>query len=298
MCHILFVWRVGLAHLFRRRAAGVWLFDLCDGDVCCFGRLIFGRGNLGMRWIAILLLLINVGYFGWTYYVGHLKPGVDPEQASKTDETLKVVPTLVLLSEQLSASKSNVRPSKSKPVGDAADAVPKITQPPSKPQAVKTVLVCRQLGPLANEGDAQRVATFLHQQPVSEVFVREQRVSEEKTYWLSLPQTGVSEPLADRVMKVEKIGLSTREVEEGRLAGKIVAGPFISYEVAESYLFRLLAVGVDMAIEPVVEVKYQYWVSVEWMHEQGFVSPSSVLSGFLAPLSEDLGKELQQNACS
>lgn len=253
-----------------------------------------------MKWIAILLLLLNAGYFGWSYYLGgslfEQKSEVRVEQEV---ESLKVVPTLILLSEQLSATKA--RQAQSVAVSDVKASEP-VEAPDvavdDKPKAAKPILVCREVGPLDEEEDAKRVLAVLEQQAVEAVKLKEQKISEEKTYWLSLPLSGVSESLEERIKKVEKVGLTTRKMEQGRLAGKVVAGPFISYEVAESYLFRLLAVGVDMAIEPIVDVQFQYWVLVEWMYEPGFTSPSSILTGFLTALEKEIGNELQQNACS
>lgn len=254
-----------------------------------------------MRWIAFLLVLLNIGYFLWAHYSGGTLFSIDDEVRPASDAAAqgpKSVPTLILLSEQLAASQAGLvaareRQAVASDVGSSEVALKREKVEPAKP-----ILVCREVGPFVSKADAQSVMDVLQRQSVESVTLRDQKISEEKSYWLSLPQSGVAEPLAERIQKVEKVGLTTRRMDSGRLAGKVVAGPFISYEVAESYLFRLLAAGVDMAIEPIVDVQFQYWVLVEWMYEPGFVTPSSILEGFLAPLEQKNGNELQQNACS
>lgn len=254
-----------------------------------------------MRWIAVLLLLLNAGYFGWSHFLGGSLFGrVDSVRIHSEQEGLRTVPTLILLSEQLLATKAReVGGLRSEGEGYAhvSVAAPVDSQMPLA-QRAQPVLVCREIGPWSLKGDAVRVKTFLEEQAVESVVLKEQKISEEKTYWLSLPLSGASGSLDARMEKVERVGLTARQMREGRLAGKVAAGPFVSYEVAESYLFRLVAVGVDVAIEPVVDVGFQYWLVVEWMYEPGFAPPSSILDDFLAPLEKEFAKELQQNACS
>jgi hypothetical protein len=257
-----------------------------------------------MKWIALLLFFLNAGYFAFSFTSREPAQGAVNASGVSEEASITRVPTLMLLAEQLSVTKKQRAASVQKVADTRANSSGSLEEGEAdfsdrpRPKPTKPVLVCRQIGPLTEKSDAERVADFLRQQPVEEVVLNEQKVAEDKIYWLSLPATGVTEPLSERIKKVEGIGLATQKMAEGRLAGKVVAGPFVSYEVAESYLFRLLAVDVDMAVEPVVDVQFQYWVLVEWMYEPGFSSPSNILDGFVAPLFEELGNQLQQNACS
>ncbi|MEJ2741422.1 MAG: hypothetical protein P8176_02755 [Gammaproteobacteria bacterium] len=264
-----------------------------------------------MRWIALFLLIANTGYFLWSMAAGSVQQSVPDDMLVTDSDDIARIPTLVLLSEHLSAAQLGVKRSS----GDASessdevdpdfeplkeinrdDALGREEQAVAVP-AVKAVNVCRELGPFEQENLAQKVLDLLKQQAVDRAVLLRRKVSEKKVYWLSLPQAEGAVRRA-HIKKIEKMGLRVQDMADGRLQGKVAAGPFSSHEVAEGYLFRLLAADVRVAIEPVVDVVFQYWVQVEWMYEPGFVSPAAILHQFLLPLKSSIGKELKQNACS
>jgi len=118
-----------------------------------------------MKWLLILLLLLNAAFFGWQYSRQEESSAQTPV-ALPSDGTVK---TLTLLSE-------------------AGQQPPAERAPESKPQpavAKTPATVCYTLGPFASSEDAQRVGIQIMGRGFKPS-LREGTATEQQEYWLDL----------------------------------------------------------------------------------------------------------------
>ncbi|MEJ2669146.1 MAG: hypothetical protein P8077_02405 [Gammaproteobacteria bacterium] len=71
-----------------------------------------------MRWIALFLLIANTGYFLWSMAAGSVQQSVPDDMLVTDSDDIARIPTLVLLSEHLSAAQWGVKRSS----GDASES--------------------------------------------------------------------------------------------------------------------------------------------------------------------------------
>ncbi|MEQ6341020.1 MAG: hypothetical protein M3A44_05040 [Gammaproteobacteria bacterium] len=118
-----------------------------------------------MKWLLILLLVLNAAFFGWQYSRQE-ESGAQTPIALPLDGTVK---TLTLLSE-------------------AGQQPPAAPPPESKPQpavAKTPATICYTLGPFASSEDAQRVGIQIMGRGFKPS-LREGTATEQREYWLDL----------------------------------------------------------------------------------------------------------------
>lgn len=119
-----------------------------------------------MKWLFILLLLLNAAFFGWQY----------SQQGERRTQTSSALPpdgtikTLTLLSEI-------------SPPPPAGTSVPEATPPPAIVKAPETG--CYTLGPFASSEDAQRVSTKIAELGFKPN-LRASGATGQQEYWLDL----------------------------------------------------------------------------------------------------------------
>jgi len=228
-----------------------------------------------MKWIALLLLIANFLYFGLNLFVKSFGSNADGALDGAVNRVDYEVPTIILLSEHESADR--FREKENKAISSEIQPAELEVVNPDK-QEVKSVLVCREVGPFELEVAANQLVDQLEAQ-VQSVSVRKEQIGKRKSYWL-LIDSSQEEELDELNKKIQSLGLQLDErmIKESK---KRSIGPFSKLEIAEGYFFRLLAANINASIEPVLEIDYSYWLVLEWMQELGFKSPTQTIESLL-----------------
>lgn len=194
-----------------------------------------------MPWIFLVLVLANIGYFGWKFFVPKVEqPGAAAIlAASRPDQRLS------LLTER--RPKVEV---KAAPEAVTSTAAPEPVLPAQSATEAAAVKQCYWVGPYA--GAEQRGvarARFIS----AGFVVREESIAGTATdYWVFFPAFVTREQAEAKLVELRRRGVDSFIVNEGAFVNAISLGHFSQEEKAQAFMTRLRGEGwpVEMRSQP------------------------------------------------
>jgi hypothetical protein len=222
-----------------------------------------------MKWICVLLLLANIGYYGWTFNQDLTQPA---RRAKQAVPSAPGVASLTLLRE-LGASPRlrNDAPDRAQNSGQSltaqepdiedngADESISISNPnPMLPSAK----VCVTAGPLAEATQSERLRDWLATRSVR--VVHEARaIRTRQLYWVFLEPADEAQA-QQRLLDLQGKGVSGVElIRRGGLMNAISLGLFSSQEAVNARLDEMQRQGYHPVVVPRYETRREYWLRAE-----------------------------------
>lgn len=213
-----------------------------------------------MKWICLLLLVANIGYFGWTL---DQRTRENLQERASALQVSADVPRLRLLSELDQPPTRRLQVSEQADGDGGPDLVAKLpgistTLPESLivPMRLETD-ACFSFGPFSDNGRAQRLHDwFQTRDTVAEL--RQEYGNGEQLLWIYLaPETNAEETLQElRDHGVRDISL----IDTGDLENAISLGLFSSQASVNRRLRELKDKGYQPVVVPYSEDRAAYWV--------------------------------------
>ena len=199
-----------------------------------------------MRWLAFLLVLANVGFFAWHYWLS------DPRWGGVQPVPIDAAPSLDRLDEV-----------------DLAEFVERAPISLRASGAVRTAEgACFAVGPLTgkySEGARMgRVREWL-QSRGGNVGLRRGRYHEIRYHWLHLPPLGTRAAAEGRVRELTASAFGNAVViPEGNMKNAVSIGVYGLRSVLERDLARLKHKGFEPRVEPVLRTGRSLWFTAEF----------------------------------
>lgn len=211
-----------------------------------------------MKWIFCLMVLVNLGYFGWQY------TRVD----SPTRPSTAVMPPagaqrLALLSEvDVGALRERRVPEIAGPPKPAMDAVTTIIDAGSA--ASTQGPICLSVGPLRSDRDIEEVGDWLRREGGSlELRVGERR--EITLYWIFIPPFETAVKANEEAIKLRAQGIDDIAViPGGDMANAISLGVYSRRTTLERRLAELHELGHDPSLVPRFRTQQASWFDVRF----------------------------------
>lgn len=208
-----------------------------------------------MPWIFLVLVLVNIGYFGWNFFLPKVEqPGAAAIlAASRPDQRL----SLVTERRPKGAAKVEVE-------GAGMNAAVDVVPPPVVVDAVTTVAAtskqCYWVGPYA--GTEQRKAAqarFL----ASGLLVREESIAGTATdYWVFFPAFVTRDQAEAKLAEFRRRGVDSFIVNEGAFVNAISLGHFSQAEKAQAFMARLQGEGWPVEIRSQPKAARELWLYI------------------------------------
>lgn len=223
-----------------------------------------------MKWIFYLMVLVNLGYFGWQY----------TRVESPVRHTTAVMPLagaqrLALLSEvDVSALRERRVPEIAGPPKPATDAVTTIIDASSATSTQGPI--CLSVGPLRSDRDIEEVGDWLRREGGTfELRVGERR--EITLYWIFIPpfETAAEanrEAITLRAQGIDDIAV----IPGGDMANAISLGVYSRRTTLERRLAELHELGHDPSLVPRYKTQKASWFDAQF--PQGFEFPQTIFS--------------------
>lgn len=192
-----------------------------------------------MRWLFLLLLLMNVGLFAWQHRLAPSGPSELPLQVGPAERApVKAVPGLTLISEAVNSRLQDRR-------SLAADSSAH----------------CLVLGGF----DAAEPARQLEQRLLS-LDVGARVVTSEASYgadhWVYIPPLASRQASLRQLRELQARGVDSYLITEGELADGILLGVFSRLDSAVSVAEKLRAAGYEPQVRELPRIYQEYWVRV------------------------------------
>ena len=181
-----------------------------------------------MRAVFLLLLLVNLGFFAWSYWDG----GHASNEAQLVRQQLNAQAIRLLGPEQLAAL--------------AAERA-KLAAERAKPPPKATVTACLELGAF-NPGDVPRVQQALEPLALGPR-LSQRRADEVASYWVFMPPQRDRKAMTQKLAELKKLGVEDFFAiqEDSKFRFAISLGVFKSEDAAKARLEELRAKGVRTA---------------------------------------------------
>ena len=198
-----------------------------------------------MRWLAFLLVLINVGFFGWHFWL----PG--PLRDQPPPRSFEAAPSLDRLGEV-----------------DLDDFVKRVPLPLRTSGAGAGEAACFAVGPLTgdySEGAVMgRVREWLKSRG-GRVGLRTGRYHEISYYWVYLPPVGTRDAAQDRVKELTANAFGNSIViPEGNMKNAVSIGVYGLRSALERDLTRLKAKGFEPEVNRVRRTGRSIWFTAQF----------------------------------
>lgn len=251
-----------------------------------------------MRWLFLLLLVLNVAYVGW-------KLSMDAATDAAVASQFEGVDPILLLSELETANAvgEQIKIAKTPPVSVEPDAKPAISseKPPGispdkspdksperpaekapEPQQVAVAPLpdqCFTLGPFR---ELKRLSAFTRdiKNYVVEVSFKARDEDEQSMYWVYLDPVGSLDKATRLSEQLKRGGVNDHYViKSGDKNTGISLGHFKEKERAYKHAWEIKAKGFEPSVEPVFKSFTIYWL--DYRVQQGRVIPEAVLKKHL-----------------
>lgn len=222
-----------------------------------------------MKWICVLLLLANIGYYGWTFNQDLTQPTRTAKRVAPPDPG---VASLTLLRELGGsprlrddapdrAENPGEQPNAPEPgiEDNGADESISISNPnPMLPSAK----VCVTAGPLTEAAQSERLRDWLATRSVR--VVHEARaVRTRQLYWVFLEPADEAQAQR-RLVDLRDKGVADVElIRRGGLMNAISLGLFASQEAVNARLDEMQRQGYHPVVVPRYETRREYWLRAE-----------------------------------
>ena len=217
-----------------------------------------------MRTFFILMVLANLGYFGWRYYTGELQaldaalnppafspavPAPEPVPEAKSLVLVSELPESARLAAQISAGtpavtarsgeEANTAPGEAgnagqdaappavEPATTAQSTVPTLAPAPAQPAPapLSPPLQCAMVAGLEQQGDADELVNLLAAVEIdSQVQTRQTETG--STWWVYLPAFATDELTRSMLAELQEKGIDSYYMRTGELAGGISLGVY------------------------------------------------------------------------
>ncbi|MGR8920428.1 MAG: hypothetical protein ACU85V_12480 [Gammaproteobacteria bacterium] len=209
-----------------------------------------------MRWLALALLLVNLGLFGWQYAT-HVENRT--RVALATEPLPPDTPTLVMLSEldELPASKSPEERPDPVPAGfsEVYDHVDRAD-------------VCVDVGPFPDISTRDAFRDWIRDY-VAELNMRVEQVRERQFFWVYLEPT-TDEAAQAQMSSLERKGVTDiMLIRRGDLKNAISLGLFRSQDSVNRRLAEMSEKGYQPVVVPRFRAKDHYWFTAALADEYG-----------------------------
>lgn len=234
-----------------------------------------------MRWLFLLMLVLNIGYFGWEF--NQSKARTSPVVVTADGK----VPAIILLSELESGSEAAVNtdadaaPASATVAGSEPETttqpVVKVPEPESEtaPVSAPSASACYTLGPFRDLADLRKLIRDIRDYVAAASF-RSHEEREQSMYWVHLPpQENHDAALALAAqLKAKKIR-DYYVLNSGEQVNAISLGHFRDKNGALSVLAKVRQAGFAPVMEPVFKNYTIYWL--DYRVVDGKEIPSTVL---------------------
>ncbi len=250
-----------------------------------------------MRWVSVCLIIANAVLFLWLFLLKpwHNAKELKELQAYGSGVIDPDVPSLVLLSEH-EVSQGDSTGLLQNDESDVPDkALEPVVAKEKELKRIEVVEKCRVVGRFTSvESVKQAMQVFVDLDFATEMI--KTKIGASTTYWLTVDSGKVdTEAASELLSKLESLGVSAEKKREGELDGKIAAGPFLSKSVAESFLYRALAMGVEAQVETVLKTVFEYSVKLKWLPIDQSMSVEEALLAIKSTVSD---KDIKQIMCN
>ncbi|MDX1695325.1 MAG: SPOR domain-containing protein [Ketobacteraceae bacterium] len=246
-----------------------------------------------MRWIFLSLVLFNLLYFGWEFYVvpNHLEPA-----ESRADSAVRPTAAepeggerLVLLKEVLTTAGQSVPPpsinrlSRERQVQKAASQTPESPkapprvagEPATSPESAASgaedpapAPVCAKVGPFEDEARAQALLMSLEEMGADPV-LRQDEVVLDVDNWVVIPPLGSRSEALRILRRLQSNKVDSYLISEGEFANGISLGLFKQPASAQGVLARMASAGYEAEIHQIKRTESRFWVGLTGGFEPG-----------------------------
>lgn len=283
-----------------------------------------------MRWLLILLILLNGGFFGWQYYKLHGKHTADTMQAQKGEydpltliselspeqrQALGVTPKkegdkggqdaphTMSEAEQKTAQQpaseaanpqAHDKPASATPATDmkTAETSPKPDEKSHDTMPAATQPVCYSLGPMGNRKLINRVERRITSMGLKVDKVRNE-VESVPTNWIYLGPMKTESEAKRTVQRLHAKGVrDTQIINKGAKNYVISVGLFSTKQGADERLQKLQEAGFTPSLSHVTAKKSHYWLDISY--QGGKVVKEKILKDMLRGIS---GAGVKQFTC-
>lgn len=219
-----------------------------------------------IKWIAIILLLVNVSYFGWQ--MNQRLDRVVPATAVQETNIPDSVNSLVLLSELDELPPLRDEQVSTEIEGADPESINEIATDETLPFSPDGT--CFSIGPFSSRESLLSLSNWLqtHQMPSKE------RIEEKRTrerYWVYLEEQDEAEARA-RLEELKKKGLSDYYlISKGDKKNAISLGLFSSQDAVNRRLVELERKGYNPVVVPQHKISQVFWLDVQL--EDGLTLP-------------------------
>ncbi|GAB2903136.1 SPOR domain-containing protein [Microbulbifer echini] len=192
-----------------------------------------------MRWIALFLLLLNVGIFAWFA----LGSGAQEEAVRVTEEKVGVQNKRIIL------------------VGEVSpQTLPPLTDSPARsPVDHSAEQLCTLLGPFSEEHQGEAIVQRLKALQAS-AELRDIEMQGPMRYWVFLPPLNSRREAFNRLRELQAQGIDSYVIPKGALADGISFGIFSERKRAETLTDNLVGRGVRAQLREEPQTHRERWV--------------------------------------
>lgn len=238
-----------------------------------------------MRWIFVSLVLINLLYFGWSYWHQHQEVPAQQLVAPITKDSTEGQ-DLVLLTERLPA------PTSPAPPRTIAPEKPRL-EPPVQPKVVREPerRMCARLGPYIDEARGLAAVKSLTDAGIKALIAEsdDQRTAQ---YWVLLPPAQTRRKALQTLRELQARKIDSYLITSGDLSNAISLGLFNREELAKGVKEKIREAGYSAQIQRKERLEKVFWVQIS--SDQAFENARKVLDELV---SDSKGIKISNTPC-
>ncbi len=216
-----------------------------------------------MPWIFVCLMIANAVYFGWKFM-----EGTQPPSRPVSVESQLAGATIQLLSERPEAAQSE---GAQKPDAEEAEAVAPVVG--VGPQ-------CFNVGPFASDSDLQKFLVLMQGKGFATRV--DKRKVDSKDYWVFVPAFTNRDKAEEKLKDLKSRGVDGFVVKEGVFINAISLNHFSRKELAQAFLQKMQAAGVQVEYREIAQSGMERWV---------YLAPARSKESLRAAIDAQIGKQ-------
>lgn len=238
-----------------------------------------------MRWIFVSLILLNLAYFGWSYWQQSQDMPVQTVERPQAPQP-EAGQDLVLLTERLPTSASPAPPR------SIAPERPRV-EPPSQPPAIREPehRACARIGPYHEQGRSEAAVISLAEVGV-EASIAEVKDQRSVQYWVILAPAQSRRKALQTLRELQARKIDSYLITSGELNNAISLGLFSREELAKGVREKIREAGYSAEVHPKEKFEKVFWV--HFSADQTFENARKVLDSLV---SEEEGIKIANSPC-
>jgi len=218
-----------------------------------------------MRWLAVLLLLTNVSWFGWEYYQylqQRMLQRLQARQVVKVADLPANIPSLKLLSEL------DGLPPLIEAQQQTADTQAAVSETLATADIARLDGVCYRLGPFAEVEQAKILQDDLRSRQI-DVWLMPKEITLKKLFWVYLEPMDSAEKAREKVAELRSKGVKDYMlIHSGNLKNAISLGLFSYQNTVNRRLAELAQEGYKPVVVPRYKTRKEFWLDLHTLQER------------------------------